>query len=105
VSKFTDALGWTPGLEDRAEGLFFRDFDASTVVPSWNNQVYSVRIVDKDGNLIPDDFGFDLGLGGPLTGTGNPADDGVRMGVSIEIMRVAKDNSYATVHVVPAPAP
>jgi immune inhibitor A len=59
-------------------------------------------VVDSDGNPFTDAYGADIGIGSIL-GTGNPADDGVAFGVSIEVTRVAKDNSYATVHVVPAP--
>jgi immune inhibitor A len=33
VARFTDAKGWYPGLELRGEDLFFRDVDASVVVP------------------------------------------------------------------------
>lgn len=102
VSKFTDTRGWYPGVELRDEGLFFRDIDASVVVPSVGNESYSTRIVDADGNPLPDLYGIDLGSNIVL-GTGNPADDDVAFGVSIEVIRVAKDKSYATVRVVPAP--
>ena len=34
VPHFTDAQGWYPDLELRGEDLFFRDVDASVVVPS-----------------------------------------------------------------------
>ena len=62
VTTFTDAKGWYPGLEYRPDldpeaPLFFRDIDASTVVPSAGNEIYSTRIVDGDGKLIPDLFG------------------------------------------------
>jgi immune inhibitor A len=100
VKKFTDATGWYPGLELRGSSLFYRDVDASTVIPSEGNQFYSIRIVDADGNLIPDLFGVDLG-GTLVLGTGNPADDDVAIGVSIEVKNAKKDR--ATVYVVPAP--
>ena len=103
VSTFTDTKGWYPGLEVRAGGaLFYRDQDASVVVPSVGNELYSTRIVDANGNPLPQFYGIDLGAN-ILTGTGNPADAGVAYGVSIEVIRVAKDNSYATVRVNPAP--
>ena len=35
---FTDALGWYPGVEFDGAGLFFRDVDASTVIPSRGNE-------------------------------------------------------------------
>ena len=41
-----------------------------------------------------------MDLGFTILGNGNPG--AVRYGVSITIVRVAKDNSYATVHVTPA---
>ena len=100
VSVFTDAKGWYPGLELRAQGLFFRDIDASVVVPSAGNQPYSTRIVDANGSPITDLYGEDLGQGIVL-GSGNPADEGVAMGVSFSVVRPAKDNTYATVRVDP----
>ena len=50
-STFTDAKTWYPGLEYRPDldpeaPLFFRDVDASMVVPSRGNEIYSTRIVD-----------------------------------------------------------
>ena len=78
VKRFTDAKTWYPGLENRPdldpeEPLFFRDVDASTVVPSKDNEIYSTRIVDRNGRLVPELFGTDMGAGHVL-GTGNPAD-------------------------------
>jgi immune inhibitor A len=78
VKKFSDAVGWYPGFEyrpdlDPGDPLFFRDFDASVVIPSKDNAIYSTRITDKDGNVLPSQFGLGLG-GGHVTGTGNPAD-------------------------------
>ncbi len=109
VSKFTDTKGWYPGIEVRppltpggSPRFFFRDIDASTVVPSDGNAPYSTRVVDENGNPLPEWYGADLGLASPL-GTGNPGDEGVAIGVSIEVTKVAKDKSYATVRVVPAP--
>jgi immune inhibitor A len=104
VSKFTDTTGWYPGMEVRPNGaLFFRDIDASTVVPSEGNAPYSTRIVDQNGNPLTQFYGIQHPALTTPFGTGNPVDDGVAIGVSIEVTRVAKDNSYATVHVVPAP--
>jgi immune inhibitor A len=102
VSRFSDELGWYPGFELRGSSLFYRDIDASVVVPSVGNELYSTRLVDPNGNPLPALYGIDLGAN-IITGSGNPADDDVAFGVSIEVMRVAKDKSYATVHVVPAP--
>ena len=108
VKKFTDTKGWYPGIEVRgtaqAPAFFYRDVDASTVVPSVGNQPYSTRVVDANGNLLPVWFGEDLGLASVL-GTGNPADDGVAFGVSLEVKKAAKNKSYAQIRVVPAPAP
>ena len=101
VSTFTDSKGWYPGLELRGASLFNRDIDASVVIPSEGNAQYTTRIVDPAGNPLTDLYGTDLGIA--VLGSGNPADAGVNIGVSISIVRVAKDNSYATVRVVPAP--
>ncbi len=102
VKKFTDTKGWYPGLELRGEDLFYRDIDASTVVPSDGNELYSTRLVLPDGTPLTDLYGIDLGAN-IITGSGNPADDGVAIGVSIEVKNAKKDR--ATVSVVPAPAP
>jgi immune inhibitor A len=118
VRTFTDAKGWYPGLEYRPDldpdaPIFFRDIDASTVVPSADNEIYSTRIVDADGKLIPDLFGVDLGSG-QVTGTGNPADGrpaveggdpgtdaDLSLGVVIKWIRSFKHNSKAMVLIRP----
>ena len=100
MKKFIDTQGWYPGLELRGSSLFYRDADASTVIPSANNEFYSIRIVDASGNPIPGLYGTDLG-GTLVLGSGNPADDGVAIGVSIEVKNVKEDR--ATIYVVPAP--
>ena len=110
VDTFTDKKGWYPGLEVRGSRLFFRERDASVVVPSRDNQLYTTRIVDRDGNPLPALYGLDLLGSGSLTGTGNP-DQGadpahptdVSQGVVFKISRVANDNSYATISVTPHP--
>ena len=62
VRRFTDAIGWYPGFEyrpdlDPDDPLFFRDVDASVVVPSKGNQIYSTRVTDKNGRLVRSQFG------------------------------------------------
>jgi immune inhibitor A len=109
VSTFTDRQGWYPGLELRGSSLFFRDIDASVVVPSAGNQRYTTRIVDADGNLITGLYGLDLGSG-IILGSGNPADGNLAeaspvdlsMGVSFTIKNVGNGNAYATITVDPA---
>jgi immune inhibitor A len=80
VRRFTDAIGWYPGYEyrpdlnpDPLKALFFRDVDASVVIPSKGNQIYTTRITDKNGRLLRSQFGRDLG-NGHVAGTGNPRD-------------------------------
>ena len=62
VKSFTDNKGWYPGIEIRDGSLFYRDADASTVVPSRGNQPYSTRVVDANGNPLPQYYGLDIGL-------------------------------------------
>jgi immune inhibitor A len=106
VSKFTDAQGWYPGMEVRgtaeAPQFFYKDIDASVVVPSAGNQPYSVRVTDAAGAPLPEWFGADLGLGQPL-GTGNPGDAGVAMGVQLQLQLAGPRNEWAKVKVTPAP--
>ena len=112
VSTFSDRFGWYPGLERRAtptnpNALFFRDIDASVVIPSRGNRRYTTRIVNPDGTPFTPFYG--ASVSGSRLGTGNPADghapeytDDVSLGVSFKVVQVAKDNTYATVHVAPA---
>ncbi|MEV0425279.1 immune inhibitor A domain-containing protein [Micromonospora sp. NPDC050495] len=100
VSAFTDAKGWYPGLEIRGSNLYYRDADASVVVPSRQNQPYTTRITNPDGTPATALYG--AAVGSTVLGTGNPGDAGVAYGVSITIKRAAKDNSYATVYVTSA---
>ncbi|WP_155368989.1 immune inhibitor A domain-containing protein [Catellatospora vulcania] len=100
VASFTDAKGWVPGLELRGSSLFYRDVDASVVIPSVGNAPYTTRIVNPDGTPATGVYGADLGF--TILGSGNPGDQGISYGVTITIVRSAKDNSYATVHVTPA---
>jgi immune inhibitor A len=95
VDTFTDALGWVPGVEVRYDlpgVLYFRDDDASVVVPSYDGMPYTWRIVYPDGTPAEDWYG------GPF-GTGNPADDGVEVGTYVEILKEARDGSWANVHI------
>jgi immune inhibitor A len=109
VEKFSDAKRWYPGLEyrpdlDPVDPLFFRDADASVVVPSVNNAPYSVAIVDKNGNLLPDLYGIDLG-GGVVTGSGKPGDAGVQFGVKFALVDTHARNQWVEVKVTPPAAP
>ncbi len=118
VTRFTDARTWYPGLEYRPDldpeaPLFFRDVDASTVVPSRGNEIYSTRIVDQNGRLLPDLFGTDVG-GGHVLGTGNPRDGrpaveggdpgttaDLSLGVTIEVVRASNNNKQVQISVRP----
>jgi immune inhibitor A len=94
VGTFTDALGWVPGIEVRLDlgGFYLRDQDASVVVPSREGAPYTWRVVWPDGTPATDYYG-----GG--WGSGNPVDDGVEIGTTIEIQNVANDNTWADIHI------
>jgi immune inhibitor A len=100
VRTFTDDSGWYPGIELNDDGLFYRDNDASTVVPSVDNSPYTVRMVDENGELLPDEFGQDFGIGA-ITGTGDPADDGVGYGTVIHLKKALQGNSSALIQITP----
>jgi immune inhibitor A len=102
VSTFTDTQGWAPGIEFRPDlgGFFFRDADASVVVPSVNSAAYTTRIVNADGSPALQFYGANFGF--TIAGSGNPGDAGVAYGVMITIERIGQGNTYATVHVTPA---
>jgi len=99
VSTFTDAKTWYPGLEFRSGDLYFRDIDASVVVPSKGNELYTTRIVDSAGNLVPGLFGADIGIG--VLGTGNPADAGVAFNTKVQVKSVKSGNTAAQIRVTP----
>ena len=87
--------------------------DASTVVPSQGNEIYSTRIVDRNGRLVPELFGTDIG-GGHVLGTGNPADGrpaieggdpgttaDLSLGVAIRVIKIGKGNKRVLIAVRP----
>jgi immune inhibitor A len=106
VPHFTDAKDWYPGLELRGEDLFFRDVDASVVVPSKDRRRYTTRIVDENGNPLTELYGLDLG-NGIILGSGNPADgnpldtppEDLSLGVELTVRRVAGSNRWAVIGV------
>ncbi|WP_147063256.1 immune inhibitor A domain-containing protein [Knoellia locipacati] len=99
VSSFTDNKGWYPGFEVRDNGdLFYRDADASTVVPSVHNQPYSVRVVDQRGAALPQYYGEDIGAATVL-GDGNPATDGVGYGTGVSIQKADRGNMAALIRI------
>ncbi|WP_155368990.1 M6 family metalloprotease domain-containing protein [Catellatospora vulcania] len=100
VGAFTDAKGWAPGLELRDGSLFYRDADASVVIPSAGNAPYTTRIVNPDGTPATDVYGTDLGF--TVLGTGNPGDAAVANGVKLTILWATHDNAYAYVQVTAA---
>jgi immune inhibitor A len=110
VRRFTDARGWYPGLElrgpDLVNDLFFRDVDASVVVPSRDNQMYSTRIVDPEGRALRDLYGVDpFEDGSIILGSGNPAaglpPDGTNLslGARFRVERVGRGARFAIVRV------
>jgi hypothetical protein len=93
-------------MELRGEDLFFRDVDASVVVPSKDNRRYTTRIVDENGNPLTDLYGTDLG-DGIILGSGNPADgnpldnpvEDLSLGVEFTVKRVAGNNRWVVIAV------
>ena len=107
VTTFTDSLGWAPGIEVRLDlgGFFFRDRDASVVVPSYGGADYDWRVVWPDGSPATDFWGGGWGSGDPQDGFTAGAYDpdvayeGVEIGTYIELQRVARNNTWANVHI------
>jgi immune inhibitor A len=100
VRTFTDDTGWYPGIELNNDSLFYRDNDASTVVPSVDSSPYTVRMVDEQGEYVPELFGEDFGIGA-ITGTGNPVDDGVGYGTVIHLKKALQGNTSALIQITP----
>lgn len=103
VKTFTDTLGWVPGIEARDDGFYYRDADASTVVPSRDNQPYTTRIVHPDGSPATEYYGLDFGFP-DVTGTGNPGDSGVAYGTKIQLKRSMQKNTAALIRIKPPAA-
>ncbi len=101
VSTFTDDQGWVPGfaLRESDGALFYRDRDASTVVPSVGNAQYTTPLYDLEGNRLPAYDGLDIGLG-PF-GSGNPADSGVGYGTVISVKKAYTGNEAALIRITP----
>ena len=99
VSTFTDDKTWYPGSSCAPTGLYFRDIDASVVVPSKGNVQYTTRIVDADGTLLTDLFGEDIGIG--ILGTGNPADAGAAYNTKVQVKSVKSGNTAAQIRITP----
>ena len=96
-----------PGIEVRLDlgGFYFRDRDASVVVPSYGGADYDWRVVWPDGSPATDFWGGGWGSGDPQDGFTAGAYDpdvpneGVEIGTYIELQRVAKDSTWANVHI------
>ncbi|MDF2573862.1 MAG: protease [Agromyces sp.] len=99
VSTFTDDQGWVPGfaLRESTGQLYYRDRDASVVVPSVGNAQYSTPLYDLEGNRLPDYDGLDIGLG-PF-GSGNPADAGVGYGTVVKVLQTLDGNRAAVIQI------
>jgi immune inhibitor A len=99
VSTFTDNKGWYPGMELRSDGrLFYRDYDASVVVPSRDNAPYSTRLVDSEGAALEEYYGLEGYAITPL-GSGNPADDGVGFGTVVQVVKSVFGNQAAQIKI------
>ncbi|MEO3869335.1 immune inhibitor A domain-containing protein [Nonomuraea sp. B12E4] len=99
VSAFTDAKTWFPGIELIDGGLYYRDFDASVVVPAKGDQSYSTRVVHQDGTPAPELYG--QVAAGSVLGTGNPGDEGKALGVQFKLVSPLPGNIGAIVSVTP----
>ena len=104
MSTFTDDQGWVPGfaLRESDGALFYRDRDASAVVPSAGNAQYTTPLYDLQGNRLPAYDGLDVGLG-PF-GSGNPADSGVGYGTVITVKKAMDGNRAALISITPPSA-
>ncbi|WP_082098708.1 immune inhibitor A domain-containing protein [Demequina iriomotensis] len=104
VSTFTDDQGWVPGLAYNPAngGLYYRDRDASVVVPSVDNQAYTLPIYDMEGNPFTPLYGESVA--GFELGTGDPADSGVGYGTVISVKKAMPGNTAALIRVTPPAA-
>ena len=103
VPAFHDSQGYFPGLG----WLYWIDGDASVVLPSVDNQVYSTRIVTETGSPplfdyepLSDFYGIDLwGDGLTILGSGNPGDDEAQFGWHARLVGEATDHTWAKLRI------
>ncbi|PZG39994.1 protease [Spongiactinospora gelatinilytica] len=100
VPHFTDAKTWYPGIEVREDGLYYRDGDASVVVPSKNDQAYSTRVVNVDGTPAKELYGQVI-TGNHVLGSGNPGDENKALGVQLRLLAPLPGNLAALIQVTP----
>ncbi|WP_438853283.1 immune inhibitor A domain-containing protein [Agromyces sp. M3QZ16-3] len=104
VSTFTDDQGWVPGFAVGPTGsLYYRDRDASVVVPSVGNAKYSTPLYHLDGTPATEYYGFVHPALGTF-GSGDPADDGVGYGTVISVKKALTGNTAALIEVTPPAA-
>ena len=115
---FTDAQDLVPGYRvptgSRRGGAAVlpgrRRLDRRAVT---GNEIYSTRVVDRNGRLLPELFGTDIG-GGHVLGTGNPRDGrpaieggdpgttaDLSLGVAIQVAKIRKNHTEALISVQP----
>ena len=105
VKTFTDNQGWVAGLEYRDEageeddGFYWRDADASVVVPSRGNMPYTTRVVWPNGSPATELYG--LNFGWTVTGTGNPADSNAGYGTFVSVAKAMFGNQAAQIKITP----
>lgn len=97
ISTFTDNKAWVPGFEVRDGKLYWRDPDASVVVPA--KGPYTTRVVDQNGKPMTSVYGKDVGF--TVLGTGQPKDAGVGYGTVVRLLTLQKDNKVAVIQVTP----
>ncbi|MEV0583201.1 immune inhibitor A domain-containing protein [Nonomuraea sp. NPDC050310] len=97
VPLFTDAKTWYPGFEQRDGWFWYRDFDASVVVPA--RGPYSTRVVLPDGRPATGAYGTELGNGHKL-GTGDPGK--LAYGVRFEVLLPLAGNVTVVVKATPS---
>lgn len=96
VAEFSDARGWTAGVEYVGGRPVDRFRDGGTVVPA--RAPYSTRVVRADGT--PDTEHHGVPYGGSVLGTGDPG--AAAYGVSVRVVRALPDNRGALIGVAPA---
>ena len=104
VKTFTDDQGWVPGIEIRGgQDLYYRYRTGSAVVPSVDNSPYTTRVVDENGNPLPEFYGLEV-MPGMTLGSGNPADAGVGYGTVVQVKKANKGNTSAQISITPPSA-
>lgn len=98
VTRFDDALGYYAGVYSGSPcttTYCYANEGGSAVIPAFGP--YTTRVTHYDGSPYPELYGRPYK--GSILGTGNPGDQGLALGVRIELLEKTSDNRKVTLRI------